>query len=455
MEAGTATGTLTPDVSKILGSPELANQLDTKEGLAPLPAAPTTTAVGAVAQTGEAPKQLDCRDMLAPEQRSQVESYAKGIYPKLVADPNQLDSFGSESVDAINALVKQMLDEAGREADIPQIVQITHDLDDRMRDFNRRHPGTTSAAENTDIYDRTMAKAWDIVHKMGDWLHDLLRDAQGLQAYLDKLTADLEDKRGELRHNVAMCNQLYAANEQAITNLVVTIAAMEFVLDDAQAAAQAIVVDDSAPDAREQREQRDVLTNEFIPALMNRIGEFKQRLFVAWATAPQIRNIRMVSFGLGQRLALLITLTIPVFELTVVEWVTVQQAAEAAKAQEAVSDATNTALQGYAAATAEAIPQIAQTIQTPSLSPETITLVAQSISDQLKGITDAVQFGIQARQGVDNAIVTAQGILAKASDDESAKIIQLVADSTKTPEPPPLPQLPPAVVDKAPELLSS
>ncbi len=156
-----------------------------------------------------------------------------------------------------------------------------------------------------------------------------------------------------------------------------------------------------------------------------------------------------------QRLALLITLTIPVFELTVVEWVTVQQAAKEAAAQEAVSDATNTALQGFAAATAEAIPEIARTIQTPSLSPETITLVAQSISDQLQGITDAVQYGIEARKGVDDAIVTAPGLLAKASDDESAKIINLVADSTTTPAPPPLPQLPAAVVDKAPELLAS
>ena len=52
-----------------------------------------------------------------------------------------------------------------------------------------------------------------------------------------------------------------------------------------------------------------------------RTGEFKQRLFVAWATSPQVRNIRTISYGLGQRLGLLITLTIPVFKLTVVQWV--------------------------------------------------------------------------------------------------------------------------------------
>ena len=281
-----ATGTLTPDVSSILGSPDLANKLDAKEGLQDLPAAPTTTALAtqapAMAQAGSPPSQLDCRSMLGADQQSQVKAYAQQVFPKLAADPNQLDAFGNDAVEAINTLVKQMLDEAGRDADIKQIVDITHDLDDRMRDFNQRH-GTTTAAQDTDVYDKTMAKAWDIVHKMGDWLHDLLRDAQGLQAYLDSLTANLEDKRDQLRHNVALCNQLYAANETAVTNLVVTIAAMEYVLDDAQAAANAIVVDQSAPDARQKQEQKDQLTSEFIPALMNRTGEFKQRLFVAVA----------------------------------------------------------------------------------------------------------------------------------------------------------------------------
>ena len=143
-------GTLTPDVSKILGSQDLANKLDAKEGLADLPAAPTINAVGgapaAAIVVASPPKTLEARAMLAQPQREQVEAYAKQVFPQLLADPNKLDAFGSEAVEQINGLVKQMLDEAGREADIPQIVQITHDLDDRMRDFNRRHPGTTSAA---------------------------------------------------------------------------------------------------------------------------------------------------------------------------------------------------------------------------------------------------------------------------------------------------------------------
>ena len=66
-----------------------------------------------------------------------------------------------------------------------------------------------------------------------------------------------------------------------------------------------------------------------------------------------------------------------------------------------------------------------------------------------------MQFGIEARRNVDTAIVNASELLAKASDEESAKIVQLVADAEKTPEQPALPALPAAVVEKAPELLAS
>ena len=101
MEAGTATGTLTPDVSKILGSPELANN-STRRRVSPACRPPRRRrAVGDGRADGRAAEGSSTpRSMLAPEQRTQVESYAKGIFPKLAEDPNQLDAFGSEAVEA-------------------------------------------------------------------------------------------------------------------------------------------------------------------------------------------------------------------------------------------------------------------------------------------------------------------------------------------------------------------
>src|SRR5262245_26129346 len=100
-------GTLTPDVSRILGSQDLANRLDRKEGLTDLPPAPTTSAVGgqatAMAVAGSPPRALEARALLAQPQREEVEAYARQVFPKLLDDPNQLDALGSDAVEQINA----------------------------------------------------------------------------------------------------------------------------------------------------------------------------------------------------------------------------------------------------------------------------------------------------------------------------------------------------------------
>jgi hypothetical protein len=67
----------------------------------------------------------------------------------------------------------------------------------------------------------------------------------------------------------------------------------------------------------------------------------------------------------------------------------------------------------------------------------------------------AVAYGIEARKNGDNAIVTASDLPAKAGDEESGKILQLVAASQQQPQQGPLPALRAAVVEKAPELLAS
>ena len=173
------------------------------------------------------------------------------------------------------------------------------------------------------------------------------------------------------------------------------------------------MIDPADVDRRDKEERLSRIT-EFIQAIEVRINEYQQRLFVAWSTSPQVRNIRTLHYGLGQRLALLVNLTIPTMKLTIAQWGLLLQANQAAQMQQAVADGANDVLSAYASASGTAVPQMARIIQTPTIRPETILEVAASIDAQAKGIEDAVRFGQQARAEVVSAIVTAQESMSAA-----------------------------------------
>lgn len=431
----------------------LGEKVDTKAGLAPLPESPVTTelalqtdkalevladkakSAGVTVPAGpstvvpQTAPLLSCRGLLNEESRAKVRAYAEKQLPGLLNDPNRLGDFGREAVDPLNALAGKMLDQAGRAANIPELVTITNQLDDRIRGLTNKYD-RGALADSRKTYEELKGKVLGFFHKFKNMLEMLLKDAKGVQAYLDSLEATLEDYRHQLRHNVAMCNQLYTANEDAIGKLVVVIAAMEEVRDLAAAHAESIQLEGDAATVRVKREQRERVV-EFIQALDVRIGEFQQRLFVAWATSPQIRNIRAISYGLGQRLALLQLLTIPVFKLTIVQWVALQQAAEAGKVTGAVSEANEAALRAFANAGAELVPQVAEQIQRPSTSPETILVLAESLATQAKGIALAYEYGIKARAEVSARIVAGAHLIAQAEDAKAEQVLELVRQASQ------------------------
>jgi len=259
----------------------------------------------------------------------------------------------------------------------------------------------------------------------------LLKDAKGLQKYLDSLKADLIEKQGELRLNVARCNEIYSSNETAIRNMVVYIALMECMWDEAEAAKSAIVIDDADPQVRERREERDRLV-AWIGQLEVRTGEFKQRLFVAWATSPQIRNIRSISWGLAQRLGLLVNLTIPVFELTVVQWAMALQASQAADTAEAVQETNQHALEAWAQASGALVPAAAKVIQAPSMDPSAIVAIAQSLQEQADGFVEAYKEGREKRAAMEAAMMRAAQAIALSQDKAADAIAQLVTDAKAT-----------------------
>jgi uncharacterized protein YaaN involved in tellurite resistance len=435
--------------------------IDSAVGLQPEPATPTTQALAqkADAVVAGGPQALVCKDLLSPDSLAKATAYAKQELPTLIADPNKLAEFGNEAVEGVNSLASQMLHEAGKAANIPELTKLTNDLDDKIRSFTSRYASqdrSEQVEKARESYENMKDKVLDFFAKYRDMLHMLLKDAKGLEAYLDSLVAQITDQQGQLSLNVEMCNQLLTENEQAISRLMAVIAIMEIMRDQAQEAMDAIKVDanDTSPDARTKREQRDTIAT-LIQQMDVRTGEFKQRLYVAWATSPQVRNIRTISYGLGQRLGLLITLTIPVFKLTVVQWVAVMQADKASQLGEAVAETNEQALDAFAQASGEIMPRVAQALQQPSMSPESILLIANSLSQQAKGFEDAYRYGIAQRAKVEAAIMKGAETIAASQDQQAAVISELIHGAEQPLELPPAPALPDVVTQNASEALAA
>jgi uncharacterized protein YaaN involved in tellurite resistance len=409
--------------------------------------APSGTADAALAQvvsTGE-PRTLVCKNLLSPPQQEQALTVAKQMFPTMLANTDQLATFGTSAIEQVNVQVNRIFREVGP-VDIPELTQIMHQVNDRMRDFRRKYdPKDPKVRES---FDKFADAIKGLFRKGRDMLEMLFEDARSVEQQLDRIAGTLAQKQQQLKRNVVLCDELYKANEGAIGQLVGAIAVMEMIRDVAVAEAQSITIDPNAPDRRNAEEYQSRVT-EFIQAIEVRINEYQQRLFVAWSTSPQVRNIRTLNYGLGQRLALLVNLTIPTMKLTVAQWGLLLQANQAADMQQAVADGANEVLKAYASASGTAVPKIAKLIQTPTIRPETIMEVAASIDAQAKGIEDAVTYGQQRRAEVVTAIVTAQESMSASSQRLNKTVVELFAKAQKPLELPAVPTLPPVVAEQA------
>lgn len=397
------------------------------------------------AQGAEPGHTLSCLAMLTPEQQEAARKLAAQQFPRLLADTDALGTFGDQALSAVNSQVNRIFQEAGP-VQIPELTSIMNEINDRMRAFRRNYDLSLNR-EVRETFDKFADAVKGIFRRGRDIVEMLFEEARSVDQQLDRIAGQLATKQHELRRNVVLCDELYQANEASIAQLVGAIAVMEAILDEAAKAQAAIVVEPSAPDGRVKQEERARIT-EFMTAMQTRINEFQQRLFVAWSTSPQIRNIRALHYGLGQRLALMVNLT--TMKLTIAQWGLLLEAQQAAGMQKAVAEGANEVLSAYAAASGQTVGEISRTMQTPTLDPQTILDVAESLDQQATGLEDAVRYGESARQEVVAAILVVQSSIARTSADLDKTVAELVVKSANKVELPPAPHLPEAVMAQVP-----
>lgn len=400
-----------------------------------------------VSHTLETGQELSCRSALDPATLEQVREKSAAFFPKLLDNPALLLKFGVDALDGVNSSVDRIADAQG-DIFIPEVDKMTKEMSRIASDFSSKYKPSSTKGRDATIKLKDFLN--DLFAQGKDILEQLKIDSMNARERLDRVAAQLVVHEDKLIMNAEHCKELYEANERSILQLIGVIAMMEEMRDLAKVRAGELQRkrDEEIEGSVQQRLYEEQLT-KVTTLIMNfdvRINEFMQQLYMAWTTAPQIRNIEGISFSLAQRVTLLRTLTLNTLKRTITQWGTVKIAESSSRVVDDISAFTNEVMQQFAAETSQSIPEIQRAIQNPTLTSETILLIADSIVAQHEGMVAAVREGEQKRRESSAAILTAKVRFTASGQAVNDELIAMATKADRDHLTVPAPELPEVIM---------
>lgn len=367
---------------------------------------PDLVELSTLATSPEKRSQLVCKKLLGGRTLDRAKDEAFEVLPKILSNTQILALFGNDTLEAVNQLNDRMFKERPP-VDIPELQLVMKNLRRRMRSIGKKYDPSDPRALKR--YEKTKSDILTKFHIVKTFLQEFLDDVGSLQQPFDWAIQTLGSKQYELLKNVAYYDEFYRLNEQEVDNLIYKIGVMEIMCDLAAKKASNIPVGNSDMGDRGAEEQAQIL--EIVNLLENKITAFKGRLWVAWAMAPQIRNMRAISIGLSARVDQTIGITIPTMKDVIVIWLTLSEAQQTEQFNKAVEDTYNNVMTLFANAAKAAVPMLANALSTPALDPRTIVAWSESLSAQADGIIQALEDGRQKRAELEQAMITGKEVI--------------------------------------------
>ncbi|WP_220191565.1 toxic anion resistance protein [Ktedonospora formicarum] len=370
------------------------------------------------AQSQQSRQQLVCKDLLDPQSYEQAQQYAKQLYPQMIANTQIMMAFGSDSVEGMNTLINRLLKEV-EPVNIPELTQIMRGLNNEMRKIRQKYD--VSNDKTREKLEKWANGVGGFFGRMKSLIQALMEDAMKLEEQIDRVKKELAGSEHQIIRNVGYYDQLYRRNEEEIQKVIAAIAVMEIVRDLAVEEGQSITV---ASSVEHQKEERKRNLAQFARNMEIKIAEYKNRLFVGWTTSPQVTNMRDLDVSLAQKLDLLMNLTIPVMLGTILQWRMMIQSMQAAQLEQLVASSANEWLTAYSQAGDQIVPLVAQAVETPTLTPATISAMAAAVERQSQAIVEAYEQGKVQRAENDDAMMKAREIISAATNEVSTRLIE-------------------------------
>lgn len=371
-------------------------------------------------------KTISFYEKLSLEQQSAISSKAPALVDSFMANQNTLLDFGQSAVEGVNATVNHILREQ-KKLEIPQV-------DDLLKKTNQELNGFV--AKYKDVGPADLEKKPNLLQKLfkqsKNTLQEFYFDAQNIEQKMDGMAAAVVKQEDTLARNIVSAELLIEDNTKSIENLVGVIAFVEASLKEATQRAQALQTELKSLDAvtPEYQSKTDLLarTTEVVNTLEQQHTEYVSRLYVAWATTPQMRNLVKVSSDMRQKLGMLRRNTIPTMKLSIAQLGILQQSVKSGATADAIVNANNAALQMLAETSKEAIPALERSAQNPTLSIQSVTALAESLVEQNNGIIAAIDDGRHKRAQLEHAIIQSAETINDSVKLRDEKIVQALLD---------------------------
>lgn len=367
---------------------------------------------------------------LTLEQQTGIRAKAPQLVDNFLANQNALLDFGKEAVEEVNATVNHILSEQ-KKIEIPQVDELLANTNRELNGFVAKYKDISTSVElekKPGFFQRLFKQAKND-------LQEFYFDSQTIEKKMDSMAASVVKQEEVLGRNIVSAELLIENNTKSIENLVGVIAFIEATGQEAAERAKQAQeqIANLAPTTVEYQVASEKLARvtEVANILEQQHSEYMSRLYVAWTTTPQMRNLVKVSSDMKQRLGMLRRNTIPTMKLSIAQLGILQQSIKSSQTADAIVNANNAALQMLADTSKEAIPMMERIAQNPTLSVASVTKLAESLVAQNNGIIAAIDEGRQKRRELEAAIVRSAETINDSVKLRDQKIIAALLDQGK------------------------
>lgn len=359
---------------------------------------------------------------LPAERQAEIRSSTPALVDKFISSQTALLDYGQDSVVGVNNVVNKLLDQQGKMR-IP-------DLDALLLDTNRELQGFVNKNKNikaADLQDKPNLLQ-RIFRRGKSELEQFRFEQQTVTQKLENMELKIVQEEDALARNIVSSQMLLEENNNSVEKLVDTIARLEAAQEDSAERADGLRLEIAMLDATspEYHKKSDELArvSEVVNTLEQQHTEYMGRLYVAWSTAPQMRNLIKTSSDMSQKMGMLRRNTIPTMKQAIAELGAMQTAMRTGNTIDAIVNANNQALQMLAATSKDAIPAMQRAAQSPTIRIETVEAIAQSIVAQNEGIVAAIEAGRQQRAQLESKMIESAENINESSRLRDAMLVE-------------------------------